>query len=499
VLVLLAMLAFVVGTTFMNWVKYVSLRSNWPFDLATFNNEAFNYAVGRDVTYLWPPQWFVPDFEGPSVFRTVHFTPLRTIVLYQFSWVWPHVVTLMVLQSLLIAVGAVGLYRLVCERLARPGVGLLVAGSYLAHPAILHLAFSDYREGALGVGPALLALWLHARGRLAAFVVAALFMLAARPEYLFLLAAFGIMNAGLRPSRIRGWLWAGLPVGLAVLWFGLTKCYYLYAYDGPWPSLQRVSNLSPLATLAQVADRVPPFARTMLLPAVVGLGTPEAALWALPFVAHAGSVQWPGFPHQDLHHLAPGMVAVFWAFAATIVRWWWLLAGTARRWAWARAVLLAALVASLGQFAWGVASAYLVGGIPRYPELAHLSDSLPPDATVLVPHALVARFSHHTRVLADQWIPTPNRFRSEQERRETLAAIAASADLVVTRRNPRVEEAVTQSGRFLPPREISGFRVFLLRADAPRPPDPDRSLQRGLRWYELKPHQRRWATLHVDD
>jgi hypothetical protein len=93
----------------------------------------------------------------------------------------------------------------------------------------------------------------------------------------------------------------------------------------------------------------------------------------------------------------------------------------------------------------------------------------------------------------------PNRFRSDQERRETWAAIAAAADLVVVREDPRLEDAVVQSGRFRSAREISGYRVFILRDDAPRPKSPDRVLQRGLRWNELKPYQRRWATLQLDD
>jgi hypothetical protein len=492
------MVAFVVATTFMNWVKYVSLRSTWPFDLAVFNNEAFNYALGRNVTYLWPPQIFMPDFEGPSVFRSVHFAPLRTVVLPQFSRLWPHVVTLMALQSVLIAAGALGLYGLACERLGRPGVGLLLAASYLAHPAILHQGFNDYREGALGIGPGLVALWLHASGRMVAFAIAALVMLAARPEYVFLLPAFGIMSARLRPSRLPAWLWAGLPVLLAALWFGLTVAYYQYLYDGPWPSLQRISNLPPVAALTELVHRVPPFARTMLLPCVVGLGTPEAALWALPFVAHA-EVNWPGFPHHGLQHLAPAMVAIFWAFAASVVRWWPALARTARRLAWTRAVLLVALAASLAQFAWAAAATYLLSGVPRYPELARLADELPPDATVVVPAELVARFSHHTRTISHHHLPMPNRFRSDQERRETWAAIAAAADLVVVREDPRLEDAVVQSGRFRSAREISGYRVFILRDDAPRPKSPDRVLQRGLRWNELKPYQRRWATLQLDD
>jgi len=196
--------------------------------------------------------------------------------------------------------------------------------------------------------------------------------------------------------------------------------------------------------------------------------------------------------------VAPAMVAVFWGFATTVVRWWPFLSSNARRLAWTRTVLLVAAGASLAQFGWAVAREYLVGGIPTYPEIARLADGLPPDATVLVPRELVARFSHHVRVLRLDGIPTPRELRSDAERREMLAAIVAVADLVAVKRDRTLEDVVNASNRFQPPREASGFRLFILRDDVPRSATPDRDLQRGLHWEDLKPYQRRWATLHLD-
>ena len=80
-----------------------------------------------------------------------------------------------------------------------------------------------------------------------------------------------------------------------------------------------------------------------------------------------------------------------------------------------------------------------------------------------------------------------------------LAAIVAVADLVAVRHNPLLEGVVSGSNRFQPPRETSGFRLFLLRDDVPRSATPDRDLQRGLRWDRLKPYQRRWATLYLGE
>ena len=76
--VLVALAIFVAGTTAMNWVKYVSLRSTYAYDLGFFHNVAFNQALGRDTFYLFAASWFSPgDHDGPSVFRSNHFSPMR--------------------------------------------------------------------------------------------------------------------------------------------------------------------------------------------------------------------------------------------------------------------------------------------------------------------------------------------------------------------------------------------------------------------------------------
>ncbi len=498
--VIVGVVLFVAATTAMNWVKYVSLRSTYAADLGFNNNAAFIYAAGRDVTYLWIPSWFKPgDFEGPSIFRTVNFSPLRLGVLIPLYRLWPRITTLMAIQSLLIAVGAFALYQLAWERLGRPGPGLLLAGSYLAHPAILHQGFNDYRDPVLGIGPGLLALWFHAQGRMLAFVLAALVMVAARSEYVFLLAAFGLLNLRALPAQRRPWLWLALPVALAALWGVVTNAYYLYLYDVPWPILHRGVSVTPATMATTLTERLPTLAWMMALPGVVALGAPEALVLALPYAVHANSVTWPGFPPHDLQHLAPAMVAVFWGFATTVVRWWPVLSSNARRVAWTRAVLLVAAGASLAHFGVAVAREYFVGGIPMHPEIARLADELPPDATVLVPHELVARFSHHVRVIRSERIPTPRRLRSDAERRQMLAAIVAVADLVAVKRDPALEDVVNASNRFRPAHEVSGFRLFILRDDVPRSATPDQDLQRGLRWTGLRPYQRRWVTLHHDE
>ena len=519
-LVVACILLFSLGTTSMNWVKYVSLRSTFAYDLGFYHNSAFNYARGRTITYILNEAHFWRasvaggqgasglarhwhDYNGPSVFRSALFSPMQVFLLPQLYRLWPSIVTLFFLQSLIIGLGALPLLWFGTERTGAPWVGLILALSYLLHPAVLHMGFNDFREIALGLSLALFALYFHARRQPIPFGVAALLMLACRQEYVFLLALFGLINWRLAPSREGRLRWALGPLLLALLWAGLTNAYYLYFYDRLWPLRTYAGASRPLGTLLlSLLERLPIFLRIMLLPAVGGLLVPEAFVAALPFVAGALDVLWTAFPHHHLQHLSPALAAVFWAFAGALVRLWPWLAQRRERVAWTRAILLAAALLSFAQFGWGAAQAYLVGGVPRYAALARLDASLPADATVMVPKDLLARFSAHTRVFTHESLPLGmNSPISVSKLKTILIELISVCDLVALE-FPRdfrsgLEFLVLESGRYLPAQRIDHYYIFVAKDGAPRPSDPDARLQAILGWDQMSQTQRRWADLRV--
>src|SRR5207247_2342497 len=121
------------------------------------------------------------------------------------------------------------------SRSGQARIGLLLAGSYLLHPAVLQMGFDEFHEIKLGLAPALFALWFFTNRQPLPFAIATLVMLACRAEYVFLLAFFGLLTWRLVPandSRVR-WIAASL-VGAAA-WAALTNVYFLYTYDRPWP------------------------------------------------------------------------------------------------------------------------------------------------------------------------------------------------------------------------------------------------------------------------
>lgn len=500
-LIALGIILFTLAATSMNWVKYVSLRSTWPSDLGSYHNAAFNYAHGRTITYVLSRAWFdlLYDYNGPSIFRWTHFSPMGTLLIPSLYRLWPRITTLFALQSLAIALGALPLYLFGTRQTRNPRFGLVLALSYLLHPAILHTAFNDYRPIQLGIAPALFALWFHATRRPLPFAISALLMLSCRPEYTVLLASFGLINwrtAG--PERRAPWALA--PLLLAGLWVALTNAYYLYFFGRPWPIGMGVPDTPPGGLLARLLERLPAFIRLTLLPGVAGLMAPEALLVAFPFVAGAITVEWPSFPHHDLQHLSPAFAVVFWAFATGLVRLWPWLAQQRPRVAWAHRVLLAAALLSVAEFGWSASRSYLVGGFPRYEEITRASAALPADATVLLPMPLVARFSDHTRVIISSRLPmATGSLLSPAEVTAAFVGLVWICDLVVTERDKEhLTALVVQSGRYLPPQTVDRYHIFLARPDAPRPANPDALLQKLLRWDRMEAIKRRWAKLSVE-
>lgn len=495
VFVALAVLLFAAAVTAENRVRYLSLRSTFAPDLGCFDNQAWNAAHGRDITYLSMGAWFPGgDFDGPSVYRSAHFTPLRTLLIPQLYRLSPRIETFMFLQGLFVGMGALGLYGFVLERTGRPGLGVALAGSYLLHPALLATASNDIREITFGIGPALVALWLHAAGRFRLSALAALLALAARSEFALLVAAFGFVNFRLLAPRART---AGLlvPIGLAAAWGGLAELYYRHYYGTHWPLLAFASGGggAPLAeTLATWAARLPQFFALMLLPAVGALATPEAFAVAMPFVALAKRVHSTQFPPHHLQHLSPAIVAIFWGFAASLVA---LARG--RTFRANSAVVLVALwsVAVAGAGWYGVLA---WNAYPRdlepFERFERWNERLSPDATIVVPGTLAARFSGHARVLNYTRLPMPTR-ATPAEVDAAVGTVFSLAELVVIFDDaPELAARVEATGLFEKPRVFRRYTVFARRPDAPRVVDADAKLQAALLWDRFSTLQARGAT-----
>ncbi len=493
--VLAGVLLFALAVTAENRTRYRALRSTYSADLGSFHNQAVNQAHGRDSTYLFMAAWFKPgEFDGPSVFRSAHFSPLRTLLLPQLYRLYPRIETLMLLQGLLVGVGAFGLYGLALEKAQSTGLGLLLAGSYLLHPAIIHTACNDFREITLGIGPGLVALWLYASGRSRCFALTALVVLSARSEYVLLVAAIPLLAARVAPSeparRVRFWL----PVTLALAWACVAEGYYRYYYGISWPLLVYAFEHAGEGVVGTLGGRLVPFFKLMLLPAALAIGTPEAFALALPFVALAKRVHALEFPPHHLQHLAPAMVLVFWGFALTSLRIWDARLRLRRS---LSALLAVAAALGFGYFS-GVTWQRYPRDVNRFARLAAWADGLPVDSTVVVDSSLCARFSGYLRVLDYGNLPMGAAHPSPEQGESALAAVVASADLVIVHDAPQLAALVRGLELFEPQQSFKRYLAFVRKRSAPRVERPDEVLQRALLWRQLPARARRGASLAIE-
>jgi hypothetical protein len=147
---------------------------------------------------------------------------------------------------------------------------------------------------------------------------------------------------------------------------------------------------------------------------------------------------------------------------------------------------------------------------------------LPEDATVMAAKGVIARLSHHHRVLSYQGLPYGHRVcPPEAELRRMVEELVSICDLVVTQDGDEwIDDLAARSGRYEPAQVIEAdrsqfvqevepgvempvrrpvrYHFHVARKGAPRPENPDLRLQQILRWDKLGKQQRRWATILVD-
>jgi len=137
-LVALGVVAFAVGHTVLAHWKSQGLMSEWGFDLSFFHNLVWNVSEGfgyrQSATY----------HEPPGVFSETHFEPIILLAVPFYKLV-PSLTTLFAVQSTLIALGAVGVYRLVRAGAGTPLAAAAGAWLYLGWWPLWRVTMADIR------------------------------------------------------------------------------------------------------------------------------------------------------------------------------------------------------------------------------------------------------------------------------------------------------------------------------------------------------------------
>ena len=195
-------------------LKYNSANSG--FDLAIFNQAIWNSLNGR-------------LFEsGTDLYYTrgnilgVHFSPLLLSLIPLYA-VWSDTRTLLIVQTILLASAAIGLYWY-ARRLIGNTLALVLAFSWLLSPSLQYTNLYDFHEIALATGLLTFVLLFLLRRRYLPFLIVASLAVLVKEEIALIVAGLGLF-VWLAQRRWR--------LGLGLFIFGILSFLFLVLYVIP--------------------------------------------------------------------------------------------------------------------------------------------------------------------------------------------------------------------------------------------------------------------------
>ncbi len=142
-------------------------RAFWTgrFDLGNLAQAVWSTAHGRPLE--------VTGLAGQQFSRLgAHFDPI-VVALAPVWWVWPDAESLLVVQALAVATGAIPVFRIAERRLASPWAATGFALAYLLYPATQWLVLDDFHPVAFATPLLLWGFWFLEQDRVVAFAIVA--------------------------------------------------------------------------------------------------------------------------------------------------------------------------------------------------------------------------------------------------------------------------------------------------------------------------------------
>jgi len=189
--------------------------------LSVLRQDAFatgRFDLGNMVQAVWSTAHghplHVTDLHGDQISRLgAHVDPIL-VLFAPLWWIWPSPDMLLVLQAIVVALGALPVFWLGRKHLssARAGVGFALV--YLVYPATGWLTLNEFHPVALATPLLLFAFWFLDEDRLLPFAVFAVAAATCKEEIPFVIAGFGVWYAVSR----RRWIEGGAIVAVGVAW-----------------------------------------------------------------------------------------------------------------------------------------------------------------------------------------------------------------------------------------------------------------------------------------
>ena len=205
-----AIVAFAAGFSALSVLRHRAFQTG-RFDLGNMVQAVWSTAHGHPLQ--------VTGLRGDEISRlAAHFDP--ALVVFAPLWlVWPSPDSLLVAQSVAVALGAVPVFWLARKHLESERAGLGFALAYLFYPPTQWLTLNEFHPVALACPLLLFAFWYLDEGRLLPFALFAIAAATTKEEVGFVVAGLGIWYALARGRRIEGALIA--VAGVAVSAFAI--------------------------------------------------------------------------------------------------------------------------------------------------------------------------------------------------------------------------------------------------------------------------------------
>ncbi len=175
-------------------------------DLGYFDQALWNTRHGRFVAESTP--------QGLSWRLTDHFEPIFALVSLSL-FLWDDVRTLLIVQTLALALGAVPVFLLARHKLRNDAVALAFAAAYLLCPAMQAANLTEFHAVPLAVAPLLFAFYFSEREQWGRMWVFALLAITVKEEISLLTLMLGLYLIVFR----RQWRMGVALAGLSLAWF----------------------------------------------------------------------------------------------------------------------------------------------------------------------------------------------------------------------------------------------------------------------------------------
>jgi len=233
----LMVLCYTVAMSIVTILRHHFLFS-FAWDLGIFNQVFWSTLHGRFFYYTVEP------WNGRSFFG-VHFSPILILII-PFYAVYPHPETLLVLQSFVIALGAVPLYFLAKDEL-NERLALLLSLLYLTHPLLLGANLFDFHFEAF-IPVTLLSTIYFLRKRNMKLYILSLFLSLMSHEYVAFLTILIILHELVTKIKAKDELrkiapYAILTVSSSIIWIFLASAIHYYLRN---PETRSMNVLAPV-------------------------------------------------------------------------------------------------------------------------------------------------------------------------------------------------------------------------------------------------------------